>query len=122
MLLPWHFPGCHFPFTANSKCCCPVINKIQETRPHHPTPASLRWLPVHFFRINFKILLIVYKSHHGLGPTYISELLTPHSTTRPLRSTHCGMLAVVREEKKTGRGQSFFCRGSSALEYPARGL
>ncbi len=82
----------------------------RSTKRDHITPilASLHWLPSHF-RINFKNLLIVYKSHHGLPPTYISDLLSPYSTPRPLRSTHHGMLALPR-------GQGFFCSSSLALE------
>lgn len=66
----------------------------------HITPilASLHWLPVHF-RIHFKILLIVYKSLHGLAPSYISENLTLYTTTRTLRSSDRGMLAVPRSQK-----------------------
>ena len=43
----------------------------------HITPVlfSLHWLPVSQ-RIKFKILLLTYKSLHGLAPTYLSELLT----------------------------------------------
>uniref|UniRef100_A0A8C7XUV8 Reverse transcriptase domain-containing protein n=1 Tax=Oryzias sinensis TaxID=183150 RepID=A0A8C7XUV8_9TELE len=42
----------------------------------HITPIlkSLHWLPVSF-RIDFKILLIVFKSVHGLSPSFISDLL-----------------------------------------------
>lgn len=32
------------------------------------------------FRIDFKILLITFKSRYGLRPGYISELLTPYES------------------------------------------
>ena len=53
----------------------------------HITPVlkSLHWLPVGK-RIDFKILLLVYKSLNGLGPKYISELLVGCEASRPLRS------------------------------------
>ncbi len=35
---------------------------------------SLHWLPV-TFRIDFKVLLLVYKSLNGLGPKYIADVL-----------------------------------------------
>ncbi|KAF7644945.1 hypothetical protein LDENG_00213220 [Lucifuga dentata] len=38
-----------------------------------PMLASLHWLPIHF-TINFKILLIVYKSLHGLAPISLNFL------------------------------------------------
>lgn len=42
----------------------------------HITPvlALLHWLPVRF-RIDFKVLLFVYKALHGLVPQYINDLL-----------------------------------------------
>ena len=48
-------------------------------RRDHITPvlASLHWLPVRF-RIDFKILLFVFKSLNGLAPIYLSELLEVH--------------------------------------------
>ncbi len=50
-----------------------------------PILASLHWLPVHF-KIQFKILLFVFKSLNGLAPPYISELLHPYMPTHSLRS------------------------------------
>ena len=58
-----------------------------------PVLASLHWLPVHF-RIQFKVLLIVFKCLNGLAPSYLSELVQPHSTSRALRSTNQLLLAV----------------------------
>jgi len=37
-------------------------------------------------RIQFKILLLVFKSLHGLGPTYIRNLFTVYQPIRCLRS------------------------------------
>ena len=53
----------------------------------HITPvlARLHWLPVRH-RINFKVLLFVYKALNGHSPSYISNLLIPLSNTRSLRS------------------------------------
>uniref|UniRef100_A0A3B3CPF8 Reverse transcriptase domain-containing protein n=1 Tax=Oryzias melastigma TaxID=30732 RepID=A0A3B3CPF8_ORYME len=54
----------------------------------HITPIlkSLHWLPVSY-RIDFKILLIVYKSVHGLSPSFISDLLLAYEPPRALRSS-----------------------------------
>ncbi len=38
------------------------------------------------FRIDFKVLLLVYKSLNGLGPKYIVDMLTEYNPNRPLRS------------------------------------
>ncbi|KAK0135975.1 Solute carrier family 12 member 4 [Merluccius polli] len=42
---------------------------------------------VKFLRTDFKILVLTYKSQHGLGPKYISEMLSLHAPARPLRSS-----------------------------------
>lgn len=56
-------------------------------RRDHITPIlqELHWLPVKE-RVNFKILLLTYKSLHGLAPRYINDLLIPHTSSRNLRS------------------------------------
>ena len=53
----------------------------------HITPilASLHWLPIRF-RIDFKILLFVFKALNGLAPAYIAELLQCYTPARALRS------------------------------------
>lgn len=70
---------------------CRIINSISysvcrtwarlicnESKYCHITPllVDLHWLPVKF-RIEFKILLIVFKIFKGLAPTYVSFLITP---------------------------------------------
>jgi hypothetical protein len=42
----------------------------------HITPAlkELHWLPIKY-RINFKIILLVYKTQHNLAPDYLTKLL-----------------------------------------------
>ncbi len=47
---------------------------------------SLRWLLVQYW-IDFKLPLLVYKSLHGLAPTYLSELLIEHQSGRTWRAT-----------------------------------
>ena len=44
---------------------------------------TLHWLPIKF-RIQFKILLLVYKCLNGQAPSYLSELLELKSTTSRL--------------------------------------
>ena len=64
-----------------------------------PILASLHWLPVHF-RIDFKVLLFVFKALNGQAASYIRDLLTPYSTSRSLRSADLGLLAVPRSKLK----------------------
>lgn len=53
------------------------------------------------YRIQFKILLITFKSLHGPAQLYISELLTPYSAPRPLRLGNQMLLKVPRSKFKT---------------------
>ncbi len=73
-----------------------------------PILISLRWLPVQF-RIEFKILVFVYKSLHGLAPGYLSVLVLPHNPTQSLRSGDLGLLSVCRTKLKH-RGDRAFAR------------
>ena len=51
-----------------------------------PIQVPLHWLPV-WLRIDFKVLLFVFKALNGQAPSSIADLLTPYSTARPLRSS-----------------------------------
>uniref|UniRef100_A0A3B1JNM0 Reverse transcriptase domain-containing protein n=1 Tax=Astyanax mexicanus TaxID=7994 RepID=A0A3B1JNM0_ASTMX len=75
----------------------------------HITPilSSLHWLPVRFC-IDYKILLLTYKSLNGLAPHYLQELLTPYNPPRSLRSQDAGLLLVPRIRKNYAGGRAFF--------------
>ena len=74
----------------------------------HITPvlASLHWLP-NRYRIDFKLLLTVYKSLHGLAPTYLSDILHHHIPSRALRSADQLLLDVPRTRLKTRGDRAF---------------
>lgn len=79
------------------------------TKKHaHITPvlASLHWLPIRF-RIDFKILLIVFKSLHHLAPPYLSDLLHPFIPSRALRSADKFLLTVPKSRLKTRGDRAF---------------
>ncbi len=102
-------------------CSACLINKLQmvqnaaarvltRTRKYDhisPVMSTLHWLPIKY-RIYFKILLITYKALNGLGPQYLSKLLSHYSSPRPLRSQNSGHLIVPRISKSTAGGISFF--------------
>uniref|UniRef100_A0A3P9LR34 Reverse transcriptase domain-containing protein n=2 Tax=Oryzias latipes TaxID=8090 RepID=A0A3P9LR34_ORYLA len=75
----------------------------------HITPVlkSLHWLPVRF-RIDFKILLMVYKCFYGLGPSYLNDILLKYEPSRTLRSSGAGLLVVPKVRTKT-YGEASFC-------------
>ncbi len=60
-----------------------------------PVLVSLHWLPVEF-RIEFKVLLMVFKALHGISPKYIAELLIPYQNSRNLRSSNQMILHVPK--------------------------
>ena len=77
----------------------------------HITPVllSLHWLPIHV-RADFKVLLLTYKSLHGLAPPYLAELVAPYVPTRTLRSRDSGNLIVPRVAIKSAGGRAFSAR------------
>ena len=74
----------------------------------HITPVleSLHWLPV-CFRIDFKVLLLVFKCLNSLGPSYLSDLLLSYQPSRVLRSSGTGLLIIPRAKTKT-HGEAAF--------------
>ncbi len=71
---------------------------------------SLHWLPVRY-RVNFKILLLVFKSLNGLAPAYLSDLLTEHQPLLSLRSSNQRLLCIPKLKLK--------CRGDRAFSVAA---
>ncbi|KAL3056304.1 hypothetical protein OYC64_018905 [Pagothenia borchgrevinki] len=78
----------------------------------HITPilASLHWLPIRF-RIDFKLLLFVFKALNGLAPAYISELLHRYTPARALRSADQLLLIVPKTRLKTRGHRAFAAAG-----------
>ena len=66
-----------------------------------PVLIKLHWLPIKF-RIQVKVLLLVYKALNGLAPKYIKELLVPYKPRRHLRSEAKGLLDEPRTRLKFG--------------------
>lgn len=71
-----------------------------------PILQSLHWLPVRF-RIDFKILLFVFKCLNGLAPQYLSDLLVPYTPSRSLRSTGQALLLVSKTKRKLRGDRAF---------------
>ena len=67
---------------------------------------DLHWLPIEQ-RIEYKILLTTFKSLHELAPQYITELLSPKLTPRPLRSSDANLLAIPQSRTKTYGDRAF---------------
>jgi hypothetical protein len=82
---------------------------VTRTRKYdHITPVlkQLHWLPVKD-RINFKIMLLTFKTLNGKGPKYISDLLTLYKPPRSLRSGSQMLLVEPVTNLVTFGGRSF---------------
>ena len=60
-----------------------------------PVLFALHWLPIRQ-RIQFKLLLQVYRCTHQLAPGYLMDLVVPYVPARSLRPAEQNVLAVKR--------------------------
>ncbi len=75
--------------------CCSTIGLHSEPKKAHVTPLffSLHWLPV-AARINFKTLILAYRTATGSPPSYFDSLMTIYIPSRSLRSVSERRLVV----------------------------
>ena len=59
---------------------------------------GLHWLPIRA-RIQYKILLLVYKAFTNGSPTYLADMMTSCNPVRSTRSSHKVNLLVVPHQK-----------------------
>ena len=78
-----------------------VLTRTKEVDHITPVLRSLHCLPV-CERIDFKILLFVYKALNGFRPKYISDLLLCSDPSGPLRWSGIGRLSVPGVRTKHG--------------------
>ena len=82
------------------------------TRGHiKPILFKLHWLPV-AARVQFKVLVLIYKALNGLGPGYLEDHILPYEPTRQLRSNQGALLKEL--SLKEVRGMSCRQRAVSA--------
>ena len=87
-----------------------LLSFPQKTEHITPILEELHWLPV-AFRIEFKILVLVFKAYHGISPLYISDMITKHEPTRSLHSSSKRLLVVPRYNLKTYGRRAFSVNG-----------
>ena len=88
-----------------------VVCKLRKY--DHITPAliTLHWLPVKY-RIDFKVLLLVFKGLHGMAPRYIEEMLSTRTSARySMRSNEARMLTVPKHRHSTMGARAFAVYG-----------
>ncbi len=95
-----------------------ILTRTRKSEPITPVLRSLHCPPV-TLRIDFKVILLVYKSLNGLGPKYIAYLLTEYKPNRPLRSLGSSQLEIPRVHTKQGESVfSYFAGGRSWNQLP----
>ncbi|KAF7656517.1 hypothetical protein LDENG_00040330, partial [Lucifuga dentata] len=62
-----------------------IITRTKSSDHINPSLIQLHWLPVQQW-INYKLLLLTFKTLHNLAPLYLSELLHPYTLSHSLRS------------------------------------
>jgi len=82
-----------------------VLTRLRDL--NTPVLKSLHWLPISH-RIDFKSLLMVYKSQNSLGPKYICDMFRDYKPSRALRSKDSGQLVQSRVQTKHGE-PAFSC-------------
>ena len=75
----------------------------------HITPVlkDLHWLPVRQ-RIDYKIILMVFKCLNGYAPEYLSDLITPHAPSRALRTADLHLLKLPGKTRLKTYGDRCF--------------
>ena len=71
---------------------------------------DLHWLPV-TSRVLFKVLVLVYKCRNGLGPGYLTSMLSAYTPVCGLRSASYGLLVEPRSRLKTVGDRAFSVAG-----------
>ena len=77
-----------------------------------PVLKHLHWLPMNE-RIEFKVLVMVFKALHGSAPSYIQELIKPYTPRRTLRSASSRTVEVP--VTRTSYGDRSFSKAGAHL-------
>ncbi len=94
-----------------------ILTRTRKSEPITPVLRSLHCPPV-TLRIDFKVILLVYKSLNGLGPKYIAYLLTEYKPNRPLRSLGSSQSEIPRVHTKQGESVFSYFAGRSWNQLP----
>ena len=74
-----------------------VVSRTKKYEYITPVSKYLCWLPVES-RINYKFILLTFRSLHGLAPSYLPELINPYSPDRNLRSLNRHLLIIQKNQ------------------------
>ena len=96
------------PLARVQNCAARVVFRARKSEHITPILKELHWLPVDY-RIQFKVLLLTFKSLYGSAPKYLCDLISWYEPKRNLRSASLFQLAetYVRGSKASFRGRAF---------------
>jgi hypothetical protein len=88
-----------------------TLLKLKKFDHIQPALSELHWLPIRY-RIDFKILLLVFKALHGCAPKYIQDYIKLTGNTKyNMRSNHTRTLVVPKFKCITFGKRSFAVAG-----------
>ncbi len=87
-----------------------LLSGTRKYEPVIPILSALHWLLINY-RMDFKILLFVYKALNNLAPQYLTDLLRPYTPSRTLRSSDLCLLIVPRSWLKKRGDRAFATAG-----------
>ena len=103
-----HITQCHQTLSKNPETSCPNHPKKTKWTSATSCMKQLHWLPIRY-RSHFKLLTIVYKTLHGMGPTYIRNRLKIKNNIRNmwLSSSTTLYLDVTLNKKRSVSDRGF---------------
>ena len=87
-------------------CAARLISRTEKSEHITPILQSLHWLPFPE-RIIFKLCLLTFKCLHGKAPSYLTDLLKIHQSSRTLRSNDQMLLDSQRTRLKQYGDRAF---------------
>jgi len=87
---------------------CKLLLFKNKFDPVSPLLKKLHWLPISK-RIDFKSLLLTYKSLNNIAPSYFKTMLKPNCSSLNLRSSSKTLLTVPRTKKVSFGDRAFSC-------------
>ena len=81
-------------------CAARILTGTKKKDHITPILKDLHWLPV-LERINFKILLLTFKTVNDLAPSYLKDILVNYKPTRNLRSSNKNLLTIPKYNLKS---------------------
>lgn len=98
-----------------------IVEKKKRREHISPVLKHLHWLPINV-RIEFKMLLTVFKSLTGLAPGYLLDLLKPYRPPRALRSLNLSLLRKPLSASATYGDRCFAVGGPELWNHLPRRL